>query len=522
MSSEYAEKLDGIAENANLYVHPNHTGDVTSDGDGATTIANDAVSNAKLANMPAMTLKGNNTGATADPIDLSVEDTKTMLDITDVTTKRLDAIDPFSIYGFHWDKTTNAFTRTLSSLGRTVNLGVDDELVLNEFDRTELFNWQKVVDDYGNHFTRIPTLYFKKTITETEETIEVSRRYFAGAYLPWCFWDFTNGVVLPYVDIGCHLGSLSDDTTKLESKPNKYPLINKNIVQMRNLAKANGTGYQQLDIHTVDFLQTLFTIEQATLDSQSKVMGYVNGRYTDTDLAVVTESDTNRVILPNATAELYEVGQSISIGTTRGGNEIFYGRTILSITEDGVDNKALTFSGEPVTITAGNMVYNTGYKTGFSSGIASSVGSVKSNSSGKHPFVWHGIESLYGDVFQFVDGVNINNNQAWVCRDASNYKSNLFAYPYEQLDYTNATSSNYVIALGYDPNHPYAQFPITVGAVGDSQYKDYYYQATGQSIARVGGRWCDGSPAGLFYWRLHNSSSDTHVSIGGRLLKKAL
>ena len=30
MSSEYAGKLDGIAENANLYVHPNHTGDVTS------------------------------------------------------------------------------------------------------------------------------------------------------------------------------------------------------------------------------------------------------------------------------------------------------------------------------------------------------------------------------------------------------------------------------------------------------------------------------------------------------------
>ena len=33
---------------ANTYSHPNHTGDVTSSGDGATTIANDAVSRAKL------------------------------------------------------------------------------------------------------------------------------------------------------------------------------------------------------------------------------------------------------------------------------------------------------------------------------------------------------------------------------------------------------------------------------------------------------------------------------------------
>ena len=152
------------------------------------------------------------------------------------------------------------------------------------------------------------------------------------------------------------------------------------------------------------------------------------------------------------------------------------------------------------------MVYNTGYKTGFSANIASSVGSINSNSSGKHPFVWHGIESLYGDIWQFVDGLNINDNQSWVCKNAANYASNLFASPYEQLGYTNATSNNYIIALGYDPNHPYAQLPITVGAVGDSQYKDYYYQDTGQRIARVGGGWNTGSAAGLFYWLLSDSS----------------
>jgi len=318
------------------------------------------------------------------------------------------------------------------------------------------------------------------------------------------------------------LGSLSDDGNRLESKPNKYPLVNKNIVQMRDLAQANGAGYQQLDIHTVDFLQTLFTIEQATLDSQSKVMGYVNGNYTATHLATATESDANRVILPNATADLYEVGQSISIGTTRGGNQIFYGRTITEITVVDPSNKALVFDGDPVSITAGNMVYNTGYKTGFSANIASSVGSIKSNSSGKHPFVWHGIESLYGDIWQFVDGLNINDNQSWVCRDADDYASNLFAAPYEKLSYINATSNNYVLTRGFDGAHPYAQLPTAVGAIGDSQYKDYYYQATGQRIAHVGGNWNNGSSAGLFYWHLNSSSSTANVGIGGRLLKKAL
>jgi hypothetical protein len=291
---------------------------------------------------------------------------------------------------------------------------------------------------------------------------------------------------------------------------------------MRTLAQANGAGYQQLDIHAVDFLQTLFTIEQAVLDSQSKVFGYANGNYTTTHLATATESDANRVILVNAHANLYEVGQSISIGTTQGGNQIFYGRTITEITVVDASNKALVFDGAPVTITTGNLVYNTGYKTGFSENIASSVGSIKSNSSGKHPFTWHGIESLYGDVWQFVDGVNINENQSWVCKNAANYASNAFAYPYEKLSYINATSNNYVIARGFDRAHPYAQLPTAVGAVGDSQYKDYYYQSTGQRIALVGGYWYDGSRAGRFCWRLSYSSSDSNVAVGGRLLKKAL
>src|SRR3990167_8773315 len=51
-------KLDGVATGANLYVHPNHSGDVTSVADGAQTIAANAVTNAKLADMAVNTIKG--------------------------------------------------------------------------------------------------------------------------------------------------------------------------------------------------------------------------------------------------------------------------------------------------------------------------------------------------------------------------------------------------------------------------------------------------------------------------------
>jgi len=79
ISSVERTKLDGIADNANNYSHPNHSGEVSSTGDGATVIANDVVTNAKLANMAALSIKGNNTGLSANPLDLSKSQVKTLL-----------------------------------------------------------------------------------------------------------------------------------------------------------------------------------------------------------------------------------------------------------------------------------------------------------------------------------------------------------------------------------------------------------------------------------------------------------
>jgi len=63
---------------------PAMTGDVTSvAGALATTIAADAVGNTKLANMATMTIKGNNTGGTADPADLTASQVRTVLAMGD-------------------------------------------------------------------------------------------------------------------------------------------------------------------------------------------------------------------------------------------------------------------------------------------------------------------------------------------------------------------------------------------------------------------------------------------------------
>ena len=71
MSAADKTKLDGVAAGANNYSHPNHTGDVTSAGDGATTIANDAVTDAKLRNSAALSVIGRAANSAGDPADIA-------------------------------------------------------------------------------------------------------------------------------------------------------------------------------------------------------------------------------------------------------------------------------------------------------------------------------------------------------------------------------------------------------------------------------------------------------------------
>lgn len=437
------------------------------------------------------------------------------------------AIDTSAIYGIVWDKTSNP---TLSRVGAlrnaTVIPGVDTAAGFDDFESSALFNWIEETDTYGNVFIKIPKMYVKKVDTSAVSSRYVSRTSFDGSYLPKCFWDFTNSKELDYILVGKYKGSLSTDGLRLESKSGVFPLYNKDITQFRAYAKANNTtslkGYQQLDIHVIDLLQTLFLIHTALLNSQAKVAGYTSGQYSASHVAAISEASVNRIIVVNTTAALYEVGQTIGIGTSLGGNQLCADRLITAIDTYDASNKAITFSGAAVTITAGNILYNMGYINGFSSGITSKFGSKISTSSGKHPFVWQGIESLYGDIWQFVDGVNINERQAWVCENAENYASNVFADPYKALSYVNGSTDGYITSLGYDPSYPFAQFPVAVGGSATTYYSDYYYSTTGQRIALVGGSWFHGSYAGLFYWSLTYASSGANLNVGGRLIKKAL
>ena len=251
--------------------------------------------------------------------------------------------------------------------------------------------------------------------------------------------------------------------------------------------------------------------------------GWTYGRYNSADTATVSETGVTRIIVSNATAAYYKVGQPIGIGTTLGGGQIFNYRTIVSIEDYDESNKAIVFDGIAVDVTAGNILYNLAWKSGACSGVVSPSGSLFSNSDGLHPFKYRGIENLWGNVFQWVDGINIIDNQAWVSRVPSEYISNLFANPYQQLSYINHNVNDYISQMGFDPSNPEFQLPTSItGGAYNKYYADYYYQSTGQRVALLGGCWNRMSNTGLSYWDLAPASGFSEVVVSGRLVKKAL
>ena len=64
--------------------------------------------------------------------------------------------------------------------------------------------------------------------------------------------------------------------------------------------------------------------------------------------------------------------------------------------------------------------------------------------------------------------------------------------------------------------------PNTLGGSTSTYIPDYFYQNwanTADKVPLAGGSWNDRNYAGLFFWYVFYSSSDTYISHGARLLQ---
>lgn len=226
----------------------------------------------------------------------------------------------------------------------------------------------------------------------------------------------------------------------------------------RQLAQNRGAGWGLLSFHQICGVQLLYLVEYATFDSQT----------------------------------------ALSAGVT-------------NIDDDG----------------ATNMAVNTGVTAGVGTGasnLANASGQVSvthyATAQATTPFSYRGIENLYGNVWTWVDGINIKaDNMPWLADH--DFASDTFVHPYADTGLTLPAPGGYPTALVNVPAVDHSFLPSTVGGTGsETKYTcDYYYQAAGNRAVMVGGDWSDGADAGAFIWALVYSAANPFRSRGARLAR---
>lgn len=148
-----------------------------------------------------------------------------------------------------------------------------------------------------------------------------------------------------------------------------------------------------------------------------------------------------------------------------------------------------------------SMVYHTGRASG---------------TDGKTAVQYRHIENPWGNVFQWVDGINFTGAEVYACTDPSKYADDTLA-GYTNIG-TRTASNGYISALGMSTTAPWTIYPTAVGGSETTYVPDYSWTTAGWLVLFVGGYWDNGSYAGLFCFGGSGSSSGSSSNIGARLL----
>lgn len=153
------------------------------------------------------------------------------------------------------------------------------------------------------------------------------------------------------------------------------------------------------------------------------------------------------------------------------------------------------------------------HKTGETDAMVYHTG--RANSGDNSAVQYRGIENPWGNVWEWVDGINFNNYAPVICTDPTKYADD--------------TTTNYTVAgvplggsgstktLGISTNLPWAYLPREPGGSETTYIPDSMNSSSAWKVLMVGGSRGNSSAAGLFCFHAGNSSSSSGVSIGTRL-----
>lgn len=159
----------------------------------------------------------------------------------------------------------------------------------------------------------------------------------------------------------------------------------------------------------------------------------------------------------------------------------------------------------------------------LSTGTCDNVSGLTGRPAGTDGFVdvvWRGIEGFWGNVWEWVDGVNWHDGTYYVCNDPSKYTDDT-SMNYTTLSFTGSVnwSGDYITEEGLDITNNHVILPRAANAGSSSTYEcDTCWSDKGWRVFRLGGFWGRGSCCGLFAASLSDGSSGSSSIFGSRLL----
>ena len=427
-----------------------------------------------------------------------------------------------------------AGTRLYAAVGKTVTPGVGVKGT-SDFDQFPVYNLRLcnrvggVITAYEGEpgfsttaadvFVEIPRGYYRRYVDATDEYYIISDKPFVGSKLHKLFNK--RGKVQDFVYIAAYKSSY-DGSSKHETKSGKLPDVSVSRTTSRTRSRARGTFASIQDVHARDWLNMLMMVEFASKNIQAVLgKGYSELPYADAHVATVAETSVNRIILANAHADLFVVGQECSCGTARGNTSIFADRTITAIEVYDASNKAITVDGAAFTTVVGRILWSSRQKTGKTDAIGSGTGRAI-GTDGKTSVRYRGIEDPYGNVWEWVDNLNIRNNRGYSdpLGRIDLYSDTDFGTNYVAHKANFPATNNYVKRVMLDETIGVSCLPEDVSGGSSSTYfADYYYQAAGDRAACVGGGWDSGAIVGPWSWYLSSAASSADIRIGARLME---
>ena len=167
---------------------------------------------------------------------------------------------------------------------------------------------------------------------------------------------------------------------------------------------------------------------------------------------------------------------------------------------------------------------NMSEKTGSTTSLGNASGAV-TNSNSIQIVSYRGEENLYGNIWKFIDGINVMANgihAAYVADHDFNDKQSTGSYA--DVGFTLAKTTGYISAFGYSQEFDWLF--LTSETTGNSSVPvgDYFYQtheATGDGgwrNVRFGVSWNDGPAAGGFCWDVIYTLASQSRRLSGRLV----